>query len=450
MGNSIYTWDMVQQIVEHPHLLGHLAGKNLLEETHSDWIKWIHNTKDDRILQASRGSYKTTAISEIGTMYRLLRKPEETICLVRKSYSAAAEVVRAIMGMMELPQVYELFRFVWFADKYGNVPNNAEWHFDIRKEGKINLSIRKNKTPECTVEALGLDSRIIGRHYSYCLMDDVTDVKDRLYPSEREYTKTIVGELRANIVNRDGNSSIIGTAWHREDALTILKASGVPYKVYPYKDLPFISAEHIEEARKAQTPELFDCNYNISFSNSADAMFRDPYKQKWDSDKVKNVVCHVDAAYSNTGDYTAITIAGDLGNGKMAAIGFAQQKHCGDMIPFILEKANLYGAKTIIAEDNADRGFFLKLVADHPLARIYGIFTQGYNESLNKEMKISTYAYQKWKNIAWDESTDDDYMNMILDYSPASKGHDDAPDSLASVIREGNFGIEDSLALYDY
>lgn len=35
---SIYTWDDVKEIREHPHLLGLLAGKDKLTELHSKWM----------------------------------------------------------------------------------------------------------------------------------------------------------------------------------------------------------------------------------------------------------------------------------------------------------------------------------------------------------------------------------------------------------------------------
>ncbi len=446
---SLFTWDMVQAIIEQPHLLGHLAGKTLLEPIHSEWIHYIHDTKEDRILQASRGSYKTTAVCEIGIMYRLMRDPEETIAVVRKSYTAAAEVVRAVMNMMESPAIHELFRFIFFADKTGKIPPKADWYFDTRKEGKINLSIRKNHTPECSVEALGLDSRITGRHYKYVIMDDVTDIKDRMFTAEREYTKTIVSEIRANIVNRDGNASLMGTAWHREDTLTMLKDQGLPARVYPYQVLPFISEAHIEEAKKAQTPALFACNYELKFNNTDDALFKDAYFDKWDFAHAKDIVCHVDCAYGGD-DFTAITIMGNIGNGKVCAVGWVFQKHCQDCILFIFDKCSQYKARKIIAENNADKGFFLDLLAKHPLSAAYGIFTQGYAESMNKQIKITTYVFEKWRNIQWAPETDPVYMNQILDYNEFTKDHDDAPDSLASIIREGGFSLENYMGLYEW
>ena len=106
--SSPFDWDKVQTLIEHPHLIGHLCGKTLLTEEHSRWIVWMHNTKEDSLLQASRGSYKTTAVIEIGLIYRLMRNPNATMAIVRKSYTAAAEVIKAVCEIMETPVIKEL------------------------------------------------------------------------------------------------------------------------------------------------------------------------------------------------------------------------------------------------------------------------------------------------------------------------------------------------------
>lgn len=55
---SLYTWDHVKLIREHPHVLGHLVGKTLLTDIHSEWIHYIWSKHRERALMAHRGSYK--------------------------------------------------------------------------------------------------------------------------------------------------------------------------------------------------------------------------------------------------------------------------------------------------------------------------------------------------------------------------------------------------------
>ena len=54
---------------------------------------------------------------------------------------------------------------------------------------------------------------------------------------------------------------------------------------------------------------------------------------------------------------------------------------------------------------------------------------------MNKYINISTYLKSNWSRIIFIKDTDKDYINQILDYTENAT-HDDAPDSLASLIRE--------------
>ena len=49
-------------------------------------------------------------------------------------------------------------------------------------------------------------------------------------------------------------------------------------------------------------------------------------------------------------------------------------------------------------------------------------------------MKIVTYLKREWKNVIFVEGTDEEYIRQICDYNEEAE-HDDAPDSLATLIR---------------
>ena len=57
-----------------------------------------------------------------------------------------------------------------------------------------------------------------------------------------------------------------------------------------------------------------------------------------------------------------------------------------------------------------------------------------YWEDTNKFLKITSYLKGEWKNIVFVDGTDEEYIQQILDYNEDAE-HDDAPDSLASIIR---------------
>lgn len=438
--HSLYTWDMVEQIIQQPHILGHLCGYTDLLPIHSDWIHYIHNgvAGADRGLLASRSSYKSTALVIVGTIYRLMRNPNETIAICRKSYGAAADVVRTIANLMETPHIYELLRFVWFADRDRNLSNKAQWKFNIRKEGALNLSVRKTQSPEPNVLAVGVDSRLVGKHVDFAILDDMVDIKDRLYQSEREYTKVVVSEIRANIVKKTGYSGIINTPYHADDCIATLEAEGVPFQKFPYQMLPFIAPEEIEKARRALTDALFKINYELDYTNTLDMLFADPFMDKWEFVRNKEVKAHIDAGYAGE-DKCALTITAKMMDGRINVVGFTTDKHIKDWIPFVYQKLQLYKCNHLYMETNADQGLMLEKIVQHPLSKTHQIIPHSYRETQNKTVKIATYVKEAWLKLVFAHETDVEYMARIVDWNENTKSQDDPPDSLASILREGHY-----------
>ena len=90
-------------------------------------------------------------------------------------------------------------------------------------------------------------------------------------------------------------------------------------------------------------------------------------------------------------------------------------------------------------ECNGDQGYTLKTILEDPTAKSYGIWGHEYRETQNKQIKISTYLYDKWHHIQWDEKSDLDYMNQVLDTDRDGKAHDDAPEcNIKRSITSGN------------
>jgi len=65
---------------------------------------------------------------------------------------------------------------------------------------------------------------------------------------------------------------------------------------------------------------------------------------------------------------------------------------------------------------------------------------------------IDDYQYEVWCDILWDEDTDPEYMNQILEWKAGGNGYDDAPDSAASLRREefkkDNVFSDDALSFF--
>ena len=83
-------------------------------------------------------------------------------------------------------------------------------------------------------------------------------------------------------------------------------------------------------------------------------------------------------------------------------------------------------------ETNADKGYAANAF------RSLGVKVQTYAEHMNKHVKIVTYLKTAWPDIVFCEGTDQLYIDQICDYTEDAE-HDDAPDSLASLIQRAKF-----------
>lgn len=418
-----YSDEELRTLLSHPHLLGHLAGKTKLTELHSDWIKYVWYPYEHRSLAAHRGSYKTTAITEIGTIRCLAMNPNARIAIAKKTYTNAAESVRNIANIMTLPDIQAFLEDMW-----------GKWRFTTLKEGKLLLSVKTTKTQQGNVEALGIDSSFTGKHFDYIMIDDTVDLDDRLSEAEREHTKIVTNELYSNVIDPGKHIGATGTFWHPHDAWEVMPKP----RIYTVDDTGILSKEEQEEKRKYTTPLLWSINYLLKHDSDQDMLFTNPHMGVWQKDRVTDVRAHVDAAYDGN-HCCALTIMGRLPNHKFNATGFVYEGNIKDWLPFVVQKMTEYGASILYMETNADRGYSADWLRVMPEFQRNHLWVEDYDERQNKETKIGTYAYEIWKDIEWDDAgTDKKYLEQIVDYM-AGQEPDDSPDSLASLAKMGKY-----------
>ena len=139
-------------------------------------------------------------------------------------------------------------------------------------------------------------------------------------------------------------------------------------------------------------------------------------------------VCHIDAAYGGK-DYSAFTILKEQADGTLYVYGNLKDKHIDDVLPEFEWRRRQFRAGTLYNETNADKGYLAERITKP---------VKTYHEAMNKHIKISTYLRENWEKIIFIKDTDMEYINQILDYTENAE-HDDAPDSLASLImQKGN------------
>ena len=204
-----------------------------------------------------------------------------------------------------------------------------------------------------------------------------------------------------------------------------------------------LSEEDILRKRTTTTPFLFAANYDLELRSDGSALFQDPvYSRTWEH-LIMGTQGHLDTAFDGT-HYCALTFMTPLSKSlepDFQAVGWVYPGNVKDWLPEIARLCKSYRVQRLHVEGNADKGY----TSDKLSAM--GVRAKHYMENQNKHMKISTHLYAAWPHIRWAPETEDEYMNMILDYREGAEP-DDAPDSASSLIREAFPRKKSGLVLY--
>lgn len=403
--------ETIEWLRDRPVELGRLLGFNKLTEIHNEWIKDMIIGTEDETLQAHRGSYKTTCVS-IALSVIIILYPNDKTLFQRKTSADVQEVVAQVKKILLSQPMQYISKKVW----------GAPVQLTMDRYDQINTNLAANDprgTPQLV--AMGCGGSITGKHFDRIFTDDIINVDDRTSKAERERTKTVYQELQ-NIKNRGGRIFNTGTPWHQDDAFTLMP----PAKKYDCYETGLIDAEKLEDIREHMTASLFAANYELRHIASDKIIFT-PKKPEAEAHNVEQGRCHIDASYGGA-DYTAFTIC-KKNDGVYYVLGKLWQKHVDDVEDEIISIRKGMNAGRISCEDNGDKGYLGKDL------RKRGERTHVYHESMNKYLKITSYLKAVWEKVVFVEGTDEEYIRMICDYTEDAE-HDDAPDSLASMVRE--------------
>lgn len=394
-----------------PYKIGHWVGFGDLTTLHNEWLRSFLYADEDQTLLAHRGSYKTTDLSLFLAIHIVIQ-PNENVMFFRKTDDDVTEVITQAKKILQSGVMQRIVSDLYGTDLQLLKSNNSEIHTNLCTSTK----------GVSQVVGLGIGTSITGKHADIVVTDDIVNLKDRISRAERERTKIQYMELQ-NICNRGGRFINTGTPWHKEDAISIMPN----VKRYDCYSTGLISREKLEQLRQGMSDSLFAANYELKHIADKDAMFKSPQFTK-EKELIYGGLAHIDAAYDGA-DGTAFTILNKLKDGRIIGFGKRWDKHVDDCLSEIGIYHRSLRAGSISCEKNADKGYLAKEL------RGLGYHVDPYSESMNKFVKISTYLRSNWKNIAWLEDTDPEYINEILDYSEFAE-HDDSPDSAASILRK--------------
>lgn len=404
------TAKVIETIKEHPVKIANELGFTLLTDLHNDWMKAMLRGTEDETLQAHRGSYKTTCVAVALSLY-IVCKPNTKVVFFRKTDRDVKDIISQIQKMLQKDVMQYIAETIWGVNLTLTTANATE----------ISTNLTSDPRGGAQLVGMGIGGSITGKHFDIIFTDDIVNIDDRTSKAERERTKLFYQELQ-NIKNRGGKIFNTGTPWHKDDAFTLMPEP----KKYSVYDTGLISQAEQAELKANMLPSLYAANYELKHIASEDVIFTDPVLNGDPAILRDCNYCHVDAAYGG-GDYTAFTICKKK-DGKYYAYGKLWHKHVDDVQDEIIRVRKRFMAGRIYCEDNGDKGYLAKEL------RKKGETVTTYHEGMNKLLKILTYLKFNWSNVVFVEGTDKAYIDQILEFTEEAE-HDDAPDSLACLIR---------------
>ena len=416
--------EAVTFLIEQPYKLAHLIGFTKLTELHNGWIIDMVRGTDDRTLQAHRSSYKTTCVS-IALSLIVVLLPRLRTLFMRKTDADIKEIIRQVRKILESQQMQYFVQTIYGVRLQLTSANVNEL--------STNLTNDPRGTPQLT--GLGTGGSLTGKHYDRIFTDDIVNVQDRVSKAERDRTKIIYQELR-NIVNRGGRIYNTGTPWHVDDAFSLMPEA----QKFDCYTTGMIAPDMLDTIKQSMTASLFAANYELRHIASEDVIFANP-QIDGDSAMIEQGDCHIDAAYGGE-DYTAFTICNKVGD-KYYVLGKLWRKHVDDCTDAIIQLRIQHNAGKIYCENNGDKGYLGKELRRKNERTII------YHEDMNKFLKITSYLKAAWKDVVFVTGTDKDYINQVCDYNENAE-HDDAPDSLASIIRKKYYQKAQSSGEYQW
>lgn len=407
--NSASRGEFLDYLLDRPADIGKIVGFSDFTELHNGWLKKMIEPPGDFTLQAHRGSYKTTCLA-LGIAFRMVFYPWENTIFMRKTGGDVVEVIRLVSRILHTDVFAYIFKRIYGCD------------LEIVGENSGSITLNNYCAARGASQLLGIGTvgSLTGKHADCVITDDIVNLQDRISQAERDRIKGVYQELQ-NIRNRGGVIINTGTPWHKEDAFSLMPN----IECYDCYNTGLLSDAQIDLLKKSMSPSLFAANYELRHIASDDVIFPNP-KTGADPVFVEQGTGHIDAAYHGE-DFTAYTLC-RLVDGKYYVFGKMWRKHIDDVLDQIIELHHSLNGGKIYCEENGDKGYLGRDL------RKRGERVVIYSEHMNKYLKITSYLKFAWENVIFVQGTDKEYIEQIVDFNDNAE-HDDAPDSLASLVR---------------
>lgn len=399
-------------LINRPVDYAKMLGFDKLGSLHCSWIVDMVRGREDKTLQASRNTYKTTCVS-IALALIIILLPNKRTLFMRKTDGDVKEVIRQVQKILLDPHTQYLVQCI-----YG-----VNLKLAVSSVTEVSTNLTTDMKGSSQLVGIGTGASITGKHFDFIFTDDIVNIQDRVSRAERDRTKLIYQELQ-NVKNRGGKIVNTGTPWHSEDAFSIMPTAE-RYDCYHPEIVKIISPEDLESIKSKMTPSLFAANYELKHIASENIIFTSP-KLGAEELAIMGGWAQLDSAFYGE-DFTALSIM-TFHDGTFYLFGKLWRKHVQDCYDEIKSWYDHFQCQRLLNEKNADKGMVARDL------RNLGMKVQTYNESMNKHIKIVTYLKAIWEDVVFVEGTDAAYIDQICDYNEDAE-HDDAPDSAACLAR---------------
>lgn len=204
------------------------------------WSHQIYNDKlSDRgsLIFAFRGSWKTTTISQLFTVFRMGHEAWKSNLILQNNDATAQNTTLAISQVIATNPRWKVVFPNVIPDKRKGWGALGYWIIDteVSEEDWAELT---SITKDPSLLGLGISSgSVIGKHPTgVLLMDDIHDEKNSSSDLERAYIVKVVAETVFPMAVRDATrpegdqletwSLTVGTPWHDQDAYHYIKDTG--------------------------------------------------------------------------------------------------------------------------------------------------------------------------------------------------------------------------------
>lgn len=179
------------------------------------FMRSCKNLKCNALIQVPRYHLKTQICTVFYRTWRLVHDPELSSLIISGTIELSKATARSIRGILQ--------GSAKLRKMYPNVL--PDWVFNDRKnkwaETQFNVA-REANDPQCSIEAVGVDATITGKHFGEISMDDLVTDKNSTTPEQCE---KIINNYKyfLSIVNpKHGRFIVVGTPYTDSDLYTFL------------------------------------------------------------------------------------------------------------------------------------------------------------------------------------------------------------------------------------